>query len=218
MSPDYLLAFITGLLGGFGHCIGMCGPIVAAYALPSGRTGVLKLLPHLIYNAGRVTTYALMGAAMGLAGSFVGLASGFEGAQTAVQIAAGGLMALMGLLIAVGFDPFSGISCNRLMEAGKSVLTTNSAFKYYPLGLLFGFLPCGLSYSILIGSAGTGGPVKGGALALSFGLGTLPALLLFGLLVSHLGARMRTRFYRLSGALLLFMGGIFIYRGLNGQM
>jgi hypothetical protein len=101
MEPAYVLALSTGLLGGFGHCIGMCGPLVASYALshrpesaqPFSRT----LAPHLFYNAGRIATYAAIGAAMGLSGSFLNVAGSFAGVQNCVALLAGVFMIIMGL-------------------------------------------------------------------------------------------------------------------------
>ena len=67
MRSDNLLALATGLLGGFGHCVGMCGPLVAAMSLAGGPADPRRVLAgHLLYNAGRVTTYGFIGAAMGL--------------------------------------------------------------------------------------------------------------------------------------------------------
>ena len=67
------LVFATGLLGGLGHCIGMCGPLAASFALT--LKGERPLAPLLLYNLGRVTTYALVGGAVGVAGSLAGVAS-----------------------------------------------------------------------------------------------------------------------------------------------
>jgi sulfite exporter TauE/SafE len=66
LDEIYLLAFMTGLTGGVSHCVGMCGPIVASYSVAAGRPG---FLPHLLYGAGRITTYAFLGGTLGLAGS-----------------------------------------------------------------------------------------------------------------------------------------------------
>ncbi len=219
MSPDYYMAFAAGLLGGFGHCIGMCGPIVASYSIQSrGFSGLSGSLPHLLYNAGRITTYASIGVAMGLSGSFAGTVANIRGAQHFVMLVAGMVMAFMGIAIASGRNPASMVEgrSSVIFRAARVVIETPSAFRYYPLGLLLGFMPCGLSYSIFIGSAASGGPVQGGAFALSFGLGTVPALLLFGLLAGSASARMRGVIYRAGGALVAAMGLIYIYRGFAG--
>ena len=93
MASEYYLALTTGLFGGFGHCIGMCGPIVASYSLkgPSAASPAVASpwRTHFLYNAGRISTYALIGAVMGLTGSFVNVAGRLAGVQNIVALAAG---------------------------------------------------------------------------------------------------------------------------------
>ena len=214
MSPDYGLAFVTGLLGGFGHCIGMCGPIVAAFAL-DGK-GELGWTTHLLYNAGRIVTYTFIGALMGLAGSFVNTAGALAGAQNAVALLAGTAMVVMGLGIA-GALPFARRiekGGSPLVKAAAPILESGSALRYFPLGLLFGFLPCGLSLTIFVGAAATGDMLRGFLFTLSFGIATVPALLLFGLLMNLVSARARGLIYRLGGVAIIISGLIFIKRGL----
>ena len=86
--PMALIFFLsTGVAVGFGHCIGMCGPIVVALGLKS--PGERPLLPHLLYNAGRIVTYAVLGGVVGASGSFTGLAAHVMGVQKAVMIGTG---------------------------------------------------------------------------------------------------------------------------------
>ncbi|MCK4910844.1 MAG: sulfite exporter TauE/SafE family protein [Thermodesulfovibrionales bacterium] len=222
MSPDYYMAFAAGVLGGFGHCIGMCGPLVASYSIHGrGFPGLSGYLPHLLYNAGRITTYASIGVVMGLSGSFASTVANIRGAQHFVLLVAGMVMAFMGIAIASGRNPeFIGKTVEEsspvMFRAARAVIDTPSAFRYFPLGLLLGFMPCGLSYSIFIGAAASGGPVQGGAFALSFGLGSAPALILFGLLAGHVGAHARGIIYRFGGMIVAAMGLLYIYRGFAG--
>jgi sulfite exporter TauE/SafE len=214
VSPDYGLAFATGLLGAFGHCLGMCGPIVAAFAL--GGKGDLAWTAHLLYNAGRVVTYTFIGALMGLAGSFVNTAGALAGAQNAVALVAGTVMVVMGLGIA-GALPYARRvekSGSPLLKAAAPILESSSALRFFPLGLLLGFLPCGLSYTIFVGAAATGDMLRGFLFTLSFGMATIPALLLFGLLMNFVSARVRGVIYRLGGVAIVISGLIFIRRGL----
>ncbi len=214
MSTEYSLAFVTGLLGGFGHCIGMCGPLVAAFSLHD--RGRLPVLPHLLYNAGRVITYTFIGAVMGLSGSFVNTAGRIAGLQGTVSLLAGTLMVLMGLGIA-GLLPSPArleSKAGLFTRAAAPVMESASPLKYFPLGLLFGFLPCGLSYSIFLGAAATGGMPQGFLLCLLFGLATVPSLFLFGLAVGYLGARVRGLLYRAGGVAVIVMGLVFIRRGI----
>ena len=92
------MAFLTGLLGGFGHCVAMCGPLVGSFALASGALGPRRSLAgQLAYHAGRVTMYAAIGAVMGLTGAFVNVAGRLAGVQQVIAVAAGVLMILLGL-------------------------------------------------------------------------------------------------------------------------
>lgn len=213
MSPDYSLAFFSGLVGGFGHCIGMCGPIVAAYTL--GGQGEMRITPHLLYNAGRIITYTFIGALMGLGGSFVNTAGRLAGFQNGVAILAGLFMIVMGLGIA-GLVPLgkkASFGQGLFTRLAGPVLEGGSELRFFPLGLLLGFLPCGLSWSIFAGAAATGDMVRGFLFTLSFGIATVPALLLFGIVVGWLSGRVRKLLYRLSGAVIVVMGVIFTLRG-----
>lgn len=212
-----LLAFGTGLLGGFGHCIGMCGPLVGALGLSAAATSAVEVLrPQLAYHAGRVTTYALIGGAMGLTGSFVNVAGRLAGVQDAVAVAAGGLMVAMGIG-AAGVSSLAraleGRIAARVLRAVRGL--ADGPGRSYPLGLVLGFLPCGLSYSAFAGAAATGGPVPGFLFALAFGIGTLPALLIAGWAASLLSTRARGLLYRLGGVLVAVLGVLFILRGLH---
>ncbi|MBZ0155887.1 MAG: sulfite exporter TauE/SafE family protein [Alphaproteobacteria bacterium] len=220
MEASYLLMFTTGLLGGFGHCIGMCGPLVASYTLNaacrgagSGRAGLL--LPHLLYNAGRISSYTFLGALMGLAGSFVNIAGRLAGLQNGVAVVAGALMIIMGLGVAGILRSVSSLERHNslLLRAVRVVLEGDSVWRYYPLGILLGFLPCGLSYSAFIAAAGTGSLPQGLLLALCFGLGTIPPLLLFGVVINYLSAKVRGWVYRTGGLVIIGLGIYFIYRG-----
>ena len=220
MEPGYLLALTTGILGGFGHCIGMCGPIVASYTLSSssgGRTLPDRHIPHLLYHSGRITMYAFIGSLMGLSGSFVNVAGSIAGPQNAVAVIAGIVMILMGLSITgvTGRTNWLERHNSVVLRYARQVMTARSLLRYYPLGLLLGLLPCGLSYTIFIAAAGTGGLLPGMMTALLFGIGTLPALLLFGAAIGYFSASLRSRVYRAGGAIVIIMGIYFIYRGIR---
>jgi sulfite exporter TauE/SafE len=221
MEAGYAFALTTGVIGGFGHCIGMCGPLIASYALgarPQGR--VLQggtLLPHLLYNTGRIITYTGLGAMMGLAGSFVNLAGRIAGIQNAIAILSGVFMIFMGANIAGIFGSSAWIERHNtpVLKAVRDILTLPSWSRFLLLGLVLGFLPCGLSYTIFIAAAGTGSPLQGMTMAALFGLGTVPALVLFGTIVSSLSARLRGGLYRAGGVLVIVMGMYFLVRGIR---
>jgi sulfite exporter TauE/SafE len=217
VNTDYALVFITGLLGGFGHCVGMCGPIVAAFTLP-GRES-FRVAPHLLYHAGRVITYTFIGALMGLGGSFVNTAGKLAGLQNGVALIAGFFMIVMGVGI-TGFFPRLSRSTVNAGSAGwyRRVLSLlgsgGSGGHWFPLGLLLGFLPCGLSYSVFLAAAAGGDALRGFTLALVFGLATTPSLLLFGAVVGSVGLRVRGLLYRAGGVVIIVMGLIFLKRGM----
>ena len=217
-GTEYYLAFTTGLLGGFGHCLGMCGPVVASYTLQSGATHA-TVLTHMLYNAGRITTYSFIGALMGLSGTFLNTAGSLAGLQNVAAILTGTIMIIMGLNI-IGLlrgTNFIERYGSFVLRAVHVVVDTGSSFRYYPLGLLLGLLPCGLSYSVFIGAAGTGGLLQGMFFVFCFGLGTVPALLLFGVAMTFISSRLRGWLYRASGILVIMSGIYFLVRGITSH-
>ncbi len=221
MNAGYLLALTTGLIGGFGHCIGMCGPLVASSALHSAASDRASstgpVLPQLLYNIGRVTTYGAVGAVMGLAGSFVNVATRLAGIQNGVMIAAGLIMLVMGLSI-LGFMGGTGRlerHNSLVLGAAKKIFSSPSGWRYLPLGLVLGLLPCGLSYTVYIAAAGTGTPLAGMFTMLFFGAGTVPALALFGVMAGYFGSRMRSRVQKAGGVVVLAMGLYYVLKGIE---
>jgi sulfite exporter TauE/SafE len=223
MEADYLLIFTTGLLGGFGHCIGMCGPIVASYSISGnadtgGRPSPGRLvIPHLLYNSGRILTYALIGGAAGFAGSLINITGGLSGIQNTVAVMAGLFMVIMGAGILGLPGKLARLERHNLfiLDRGRNILKGDSIFKYFPLGLLFGFLPCGFSMAVFAASAGTGSPVSGMLLSLLFGLGTMPSLLFFGMAASFISSKLRGLFYKAAGVMVILMGILFLLKGIR---
>lgn len=216
--------FGSGFLGGFGHCVGMCGPVVATYSLTLKPRSIA---PHLLYNLGRISTYAILGGFIGLTGSFTGIVGSVERFQNIALALTGVVMVLMALSVG-GWVPSlkSGEERTARRFLGRAVTAiagTRSTGAYFPMGLVLGFLPCGLLYTALIGAAGAGmeagSPAKGflrGMLLLAlFGLGTAPAMLLLGRIVSLKSEWLRTRLYRGAAVLMTAMGILFIYRSLK---
>jgi len=213
-----MLAFTTGIAGGFGHCIGMCGPLIASQSLSFQRTGAGRLMtPHALYNIGRIITYGLIGALMGLTGSFMNIAGRLAGIQNSVLVIAGLTMMLMGISIIWQRGATGWIEGHNstVLRAARHILSSRSSFRPLGLGLVMGLLPCGLSYTIFIAAAGTGSSMAGMLMALAFGIGTAPALLLFGTAVSSLRARLRGRIYQAGGVLVILMGILFLVRGIR---
>jgi uncharacterized protein len=211
-----LLGFLTlGLLGGFGHCVGMCSPFVLfvsrRYA-PSDGGRSAAFAAQGWYTAGRVVTYAVLGAIAGALGGVVELAGDLLGLQRAASIVAGGVLVVWAMVALSDLVPRLGNGGN-LFARAAGALKGRVPGHPFASGLFLGLLPCGLIYSALIAAAARGGAAEGaGALAL-FGIGTAPALL--GVSVAdELLARNRSFLNRLSQVFLLVMGAWFLWTGL----
>lgn len=222
----FSVLFATGFTVGFGHCVGMCGPIVASLSLSLKDRTVI--VPHLLYNAGRITTYALLGGVLGVTGSFTRIASSIASLQKGVMIFAGVLIILMGLAMA-GWIPLGeifGDYCNPkgFLSRGFSKLSeTRTTATFYPLGLLLGLLPCGPVYTALMTSARAGMEARNSAegfaigmgLMLSFGLGTVPPLLLIAKLTDLGWLKKRDVIYKISSVLMIIVGVYFVIRAIR---
>lgn len=222
----YALVLLSGIAGGLGHCLGMCGPLAAALALSRGGSPAMR--PLLLYNLGRVTTYGFLGGAVGAAGSLAGTASHLAGIQRGVAVGTGILVAVMGLSVG-GWIPAgrTGAGSRPAAISGKLIryfTDSGSPGAFYPLGMVLGFLPCGAVYTVLLSSARIGmeyasAPaafLAGALLTALFGLGTVPSLLLAGKAASLAGTWMRARPWlcRLAGASMVAAGIVFAARGL----
>jgi sulfite exporter TauE/SafE len=219
-----LLFLATGVTVGFAHCIGMCGPIVVSLSL--NLRGRAVTIPQMLYNLGRITTYVILGGMMGLTGSFTMVASQIVGFQKGVLILAGVIIALLGLALG-RWIPFGGafleiIEPKGIVMRGFHKLTAaRSVSSYLPLGLLLGLLPCGPVYTALLASAGAGmeagsafeGFLTGAGIMFSFGLGTIPSLLLVGKLADLRWLKRRELIYRISSILMIGAGIYFIIKG-----
>jgi len=208
-----------GFSAGFGHCAAMCGPLVGSLALAAAPGGPRRTLGgQLAYHAGRVTTYALLGAVMGATGAFLNVAGRLAGVQDAVAIGGGVLLVLVGLSaagISAGLRRVEARVSAGLRRLVRALLEGGGPGRLYPVGLALGVLPCGVSWTAFLAAAGTGSPVRGLLLALAFGLGTVPPLLLVGAAAAAVGARLRGALYRAGGVLVALVGVLFALRGLG---
>jgi sulfite exporter TauE/SafE len=175
------------------------------------------LSSRIFYIMQGALTYAFIGGAAGFAGSLINITGGLSGIQNTVALMAGLFMIIMGVGILGLSGKISWLEKHNLfiLERGRNILKGDSKLKYFPLGLLFGFLPCGFSMAAFAASAGTGSPVSGMLLSFFFGLGTIPSLILFGVAVSFISTRMRGLLYKAAGAMVILMGILFLIRGLR---
>jgi hypothetical protein len=222
----FLLYLSTGFTIGFGHCIGMCGPIVVSFTLNLKERRIL--VPHLLYHLGRIITYAILGGVVAAAGSLTMVAANIESIQKGVMIFSGALIMLMGLAMA-GWIPFGKIFGDYSTPGGMiskgfaKLLKVKSTWVYLPLGLLLGLLPCGPVYTALLGAARTGmegntiyhGLFTGMGLMAAFGLGTVPALFLVAKLADMRWLKSRAVIYRVGAVLIIVVGALFVLKGIR---
>ena len=209
MDPLITMAFITGFAGS-AHCIGMCGGIVTALSLSEdGRSG--GLLFHLLYNLGRTITYGGIGLVVGRVGSAMAYRQSLQDVTQWLLIGSDLLIILVGLGSAGLFKrinimqlEFSG-PIRTMTRAVKGLRKLPPALSALPLGLLFGFLPCGFLYAMALTAAQSADSLRGAGIMLAFGVGTLPALFLVGSAARWFAVR-RGWMLRAAGLLVAMMG------------
>lgn len=178
--------FLAGLGGSAMHCIGMCGPFVLGQVMAdaghvaSGRYGEWQRLAGAAlapYHLGRLTTYTGLGAAAGAATALVTSTAIFGWLSGALLIGGAALMLAQALGLVLRATAPQATLVQRL--AAPLVASRHPASRY-ALGLVLGFLPCGLIYGALGAAAGMGSILHGALAMASFSLGTMPALVAVG--------------------------------------
>jgi sulfite exporter TauE/SafE len=223
----YLWALSYGLVGGFAHCIGMCGVFVLSYAgLPDANEHRRFLNParHLLFHTGRLASLTTLGLLGGVIG---GLGHRWAGLQSSVSVAAGLLMFGLALGLAGVLPRFRmpepdlmNASGGRLRKLFLRALKSQSAARPLLIGLFVGLLPCGLTYTALIGTF-TLQPLSGALLMLLFGLGTVPGLLTLGLFGNGLfgglltSLRFRSRMTQAAAVIMGVLAIAFVWRGVT---
>jgi sulfite exporter TauE/SafE len=208
-------SFAIGFLGSF-HCVGMCGGLITAMAMTRSRTwwpGVI------VYQFGRITTYAIMGLIAGVIGGLLTQGSWLSEVQNILSIAAGLLIIVFALHIGGWLpDPFAKLSTRIANATGLSrsisaAATQDSATPWLTVGLLNGLLPCGLVYAAISLSLTASTSVLGAATMLSFGLGTVPAMIAAPVLMRSLAPEIRGRVLKFGAIILILIGVFTIVRG-----
>ncbi|CAM3587355.1 sulfite exporter TauE/SafE family protein [Halomonas lysinitropha] len=194
--PPLAAAFIFGLLGG-AHCIGMCGGIMSAltFAVPPSMRNPARLSGLLLgYNLGRIASYMVAGALVAGLGTLVAIT---PQVRLALQALAAVMLILMALYIADWWKGLLRVEAvgrrlwKHLEPLGRRLMPVVNLPQAVALGAIWGWLPCGLVYSMLAWSLAIAEPWRGAALMGAFGLGTLPALLATGFAARQLGALIR---------------------------
>ena len=228
IETSFIAAFLVGLLGGV-HCVGMCGGIVGALCLglendqdETAQQSFIRSFPFLLsYNAGRISSYTLAGTLMGGISWLGSHLFTLYSVQQTLEIIAAVFMMALGLYIAGWWKGLASIErwggkivWKRLEPLGRRFMPVRSFRHAFLLGLVWGWLPCGLVYSVIIWTISTQSPLEGGLLMLSFGLGTLPNLLLMGVFASTLNQFIQQPWVRqVAGIMIMAFAGMMFYRG-----
>lgn len=220
----YLTAFVVGLLGGT-HCIGMCGGIVGAltFGLPQAqRTRLPSMLTYqLAYNLGRISSYVTAGAIMGALGMVLSGMLPVYYAQRILLIFAGLFMLLLGLylsgwwLLLSRLEHLGGRLWRRIEPLGRRLLPVRTPGQALLVGVVWGWLPCGLVYSMLVNAVSAGSALNGAMLMLSFALGTLPTMMTVGMLAGAASRLTRSvSLRRVAGVLVILFGLYTLWRAI----
>lgn len=222
-------AFLLGLFGG-AHCASMCGGIVTVLgarhriipihaASASGATlaalpAVPSRLQPLAYNLGRISSYSLAGAIAGTVGSTAWLAQHLLPVQQLAFITANLVMIVLGLALVLGagrLAPLERIGTRvwkRLAPTAARLLRTPGNGGALAAGFVWGWLPCGMVYGVLVAALVSGSAAQGALLLLAFGLGTLPNLLMLDWLVKRGAGLLGQQRLRLFAGVLVIAFGL----------
>lgn len=214
---NLLPVLLVGLAGSV-HCVGMCGGVVSAFSTQPRTVSRIHLVRRrassvervLAYNAGRIASYSVAGALAGSVGGGARLLAQVASAQMVMYWLANLMLAALGLYL---MDAWRGVLrieqggqflWRRLQPLTARLQPLDSPIKLLALGGVWGFLPCGMVYSVLATAMLSGSAARGASVMLAFGLGTLPMLLALGVA----GARLRTALQgatvrRIAGAIVL---------------
>jgi uncharacterized protein len=222
MMIDLVPAFLVGLLGSL-HCLGMCGPLVLAYSLQVGNGKAFwkgGTLHHAAFHSGRLLTYGFLGGLAAALFNQEGLNRTFSSLRGGMTLFAGILMVLMGiaLLKIFALPRFFGVLSLPSVGMGRflsTLLRSRNIQGKLGLGLAAGFLPCGLSWAMIV-KAATAQQIDQAVLTMvSFGLGTAPLLFLTGFSASYISLKTRILGERLAALSIIIMGLFLVLKGVR---
>jgi sulfite exporter TauE/SafE/copper chaperone CopZ len=213
-NMGYGILFLIGLITSL-HCVAMCGGINLSQCVPykfsdKDNSKVAKLKPSLMYNAGRVISYTIVGGIVGALGSVVSFSGTAKGI---VAIIAGVFMVIMGLNMLNIFPWLRKFTPHMPKVFGNKIHSNNGKHGPFFVGLLNGLMPCGPLQAMQIYALGTGSPVKGALSMLVFSLGTVPLMFGFGAISSFLSSKFTHKMMKVSAALVMILGIIMLNRG-----
>lgn len=211
----FAAAFLAGLFGSL-HCLGMCGGIAGALGMSVCRPGSGKGTPlayAVSYNLGRVAGYALLGAVVGTIGMMAQTGMELAGIGHILRAATGVILILIGIQIAASWRgpswlEHAGIKIWKAMAPiTRPLFPPRNLGSTFALGLTWGFLPCGLVYSMLLAAMLTGGTLEGAGFMAAFGAGTLPAMIAISGVATQVDRLRRNKNFRRGlGALMVLFG------------
>jgi sulfite exporter TauE/SafE len=218
MNPMLLAsAWLMGLLGS-SHCVVMCGGVVAmtCSALPiAKRSSPRAQLPFsLAYNAGRIVSYAMAGAIVGALGAVLASIGLVQHAQLGLRLIAGAMMIAVGLYVAgLGralrwIERMGEPVWRRVVPFARRFVPVETPPQAFALGLLWGWMPCGLVYAALAAAVTSGSALGGAAMMVAFGTGTLPTLLAMGSAAAFVARVARVRPVRVAAGMAIVAFGL----------
>jgi len=216
-------ALLAGLLGS-AHCLGMCAGISGLFAVNASVANVRQQLPlALTYNLGRVLSYAVLGIIVASFGSVVVRAS--PSMAGGLRILSGVIIILVGLKVAFDLrllNPIERMGSTlwaRIAPLAQSLVPVTNLPRALGLGIVWGWLPCGLVYSVLLIAATRASSADGAMIMVAFGIGTMPAMLATGLGTARLAQVMRRKGTRLGlGSLVIGLGFLTILRPISSYL
>jgi uncharacterized protein len=228
MALDFLAPLLIGFLGSL-HCLGMCGPLVMAYSLHIPKNGAQGQIPppilwtkglshHAAFHLGRLFTYGILGALAAGVAHMAGFNQALSNLRGWATLGGGTLMILSGLVLfkILPMPVFTSGGSNFFFTRWiPALLHSRSLGARLALGMAVGFLPCMLSWAIIVKAATAPTPLHGFLTTTAFGLGTVPALFLTGLSASLLSLRVRFIGERAAAAAVMVMGCILVFKGVK---
>ena len=220
-NADLWTIFVVALLGSVGHCIGMCGGFVVAYStakIEPGRARLFQSLAHLLYSGGRIVSYMVIGALFGYLGSAVNFSLGAKGM---LFIVIGFLMviiafSLSGKIRFLTVIEHSIVQTPLFKKLFQSVIRSKSLPSFFYMGVLNGLIPCGLVYFFATAAIASGSAVMGAVVMAVFGLATVPALFILGMVSSFISQMTWRKHVLTAAAVLIALYGI--YTGYKGYL
>ena len=209
-----LTAFTAGALGG-AHCAAMCGGIVSLASVPGANGAPPRAAFPLAYNGGRIASYIAAGALAGALGQAGMVLRGGVLAQHMLMFLMGAALIVVALNVAGvkpvtrGIEAAGSLLWRQVQPVSRHFLPVSSPWQALGLGALWGWLPCGMVYAVLLTALASGNPGEGALILAAFGLGTLPNLLVIGAAVGRARTWMQVRWMRYAASALIAAVGVY---------